>query len=296
MKRLGLIFGIMGTLLTGCGTDDGVNPLPGDVCARQHDETTGDGHDIVVCDELYAEAPYVHLPEAGDGHAYAGIVGKRFVTTSGATHSGGDIAAEDTRHGVALYDLTLDGDAVEDFRPVLVFDDALFLKPFQGHSFEGTISRGEGPNEYAFDPSLPVRVKILTDAPVKADDGMLEARAVIENLTEAVTASDGSCMPALSSYGTEAPFPEGTELEILVRRMPSMHEFGDDHFTMSFSDGNELQGSLMAPQWYRGPIDVVLGTHAPAGTYSGRGHGSPGSLPSVDLEPVSGGGDVCSAS
>ena len=296
MKRLGFLALGLSTLVAGCSVEskDDFEPLPGDVCARQHAETTSDGYDVVVCEELYAEAPLVHLPKTEEGHAYAGIVGTGFVTADGASPSGGSIAPEDKRHGVALYEVELDGNRVTDYRPVLVFEQALLLKPFLGNVFEGTISRGAGEQGFVFEPSLPVRLKVLADAPTKAADGTYEARAVIENLDQAISGSDGSCLPALTSYGDEAPFAAGTTLEILLERAPSMHEFGDDHVLIAFSDGRDLHGSLMAAEWYRGPIDIVRNTLSPTGTYQGRGHGSPGSLPSVDLDPASGGGEACS--
>jgi hypothetical protein len=33
------------------------------VCQKQRDETTPDGKQVVVCEEAFAEAPYIHLPE-----------------------------------------------------------------------------------------------------------------------------------------------------------------------------------------------------------------------------------------
>ena len=143
MQRLGLwVFG-MSALIGGCagnGGEGSVDPLPDDVCATQHRETTSDGHDVVVCDALYTQAPFVHLPKLDSGKAFAGIVMNSYVTVDGASYGAPTSEAEMTRHGVALYELELDGTKVSSATPVILFDESLFMAPFMGHSFEGMIS------------------------------------------------------------------------------------------------------------------------------------------------------------
>jgi len=293
MKRLGLCVLAMSASLAGCAGND-FDALPGDVCAKQH-TTTSDGNEVVVCDALYEQAPFVHLPKVDSGRAFAGIVGTQFVTADGVSYGGVDTTAEYTRHAVALYELALDGHEVKDYQPVLEFSEAIFLAPFMGRSFEGVISRGMGDGKWAETPSLPVRIDVQA-SPIDgtADRADYEAGATIANLGDGVTAGDGSCMPSLASYGSEAPFAAGADVKLGLYRVPSMHNFGDDHFVMVWTVNGTFDGTLMGPTWYRGPIDVLRGTLTPDAQYEGMGHGTPGSIAELNLEVGTvTGGEAC---
>ena len=295
MKRLGICVLAMSASLGGCAGND-FDPLPGDVCAKQHSATTSEGDEIVVCDALYTEAPFVHLPKLDEDRAFAGIVGREFVTTDGVSHTASGIEAEDTRHAVALYELALDGANVDGFQPVLQFNEAVFIAPFMGRSFEGLISPGAGNDKWGDKPSLPVRVDIAA-APIDppSNGAAYEARATIANLGSGVISRDGSCMPSLESYGDEAPFAAGSTVELAIHRVPSMHDFGDDHLVMVWTVDGNFDGTLMAPGWYRGPLDVVRGTLSMDAEYEGMGHGTPGAIPELNLEQAAvTGGEVCS--
>jgi hypothetical protein len=282
-----------GFAVVGCGAEgetDHDDPVPGDVCAAQHVEGS-----ITVCDELYAEAPYVHLPAASATRVFAGLQGTEFIAADGTTYPYGTRGSdpEEKRHAVALYELELEGKTVTSFRPVLTFAESVFVKPFMGRAFEGAISRRLG-DGFAEEASLPVRVEIL-DEVLNATGASFEARALVKNLEQGVTAADGSCLPPLTSYGEESPFDAGAEVTLEASRSPWMHGVGDDVFVIDvLVDGSSI-GSMMAPAWYRGPIDLVRDTLAPTGRYDGFGHGSPGSIPSLSLELAEGGGKACTA-
>jgi len=295
MRRLGLW--VLGTaaLLGGCASEPNhFDALPDDVCAKQHHETTSDGHDVVVCEALYAAAPFVHLPKAEQGRAFAGIVGTEFVTVDGATAGSTMDDAELKRHGVALYELNLDGGKLNDFAPVILFDEALFFAPLLGRSFEGTISPATGEGRWAFDPSLPVQVAVQAQPLDHPSDGTsLEAEVTLSNLDTPVTASDGSCMPSLTSYGSDAPFAAGSKVDVRLSRVPSMHNFGDDHLVLTLTIDGAPAGTLMG-SWFTSPLDLVHGALAPSGAYTGIGHGTPGYIPSITLEPAAvAGGAAC---
>lgn len=283
MNRLGMFVLALSGSLAGCASDD-FEPLPGDVCAKQHSTTTAEGDEVVVCDALYTEAPFVHLPALDGGRVFAGIVGRAFVTAEGASYVASGMESEDKRHGVALYELALDGRNVERFKPVLEFDEAVFMAPFMGRSFEGVISPSTGHDAWADAPSLPVRVDVQA-APIDPPSAgtAYEARATLGNLRAGVTAADGSCLPSLESYGAEAPFEAGADVALTLHRVPSMHDFGDDHFVMVWTVNGAFEGTLMGPAWYRGPVDVLRGTLAGDAEYEGMGHGTPGTIPELTL-------------
>ena len=294
MNRRGMFFLAMSVSLGGCASD-AFESLPSDVCEKQHSATTSEGDAIVVCDALYTEAPFVHLPKLDGGRVFAGIVGRAFVTAEGASYSTPGMESEDKRHGVALYELELDGGTVERFQPVLQFNESIFMAPFMGRSFEGVISRSTGTQSWADAPSLPVRVNVQA-APIDPPSAgtTYEARATLTNLRTGVTAADGSCLPGLESYGAEAPFEAGADVELTLHRVPSMHDFGDDHFVMVWTVNGAFEGTLMGPAWYRGPIDVVRGTLTSDAEYQGMGHGTPGAIPELTLRAAAvSGGDAC---
>ena len=52
-------------------------------------------------------------------------------------------------------------------------------------------------------------------------------------------------------------------------------------------------GSAMGPMWYFGPEALIGSSAVSFPAYVGIGHGTPGSLPNLDLAPVKGGGGEC---
>jgi hypothetical protein len=100
-------------------------------------------------------------------------------------------------------------------------------------------------------------------------------------------------MPALSSHGAQAPFSPGADVFFTVGRVPSMHAFGDDELVFVLYAGGGWSGSIMARSWFFTPLDLLKPSLGPAGTYSGVGHGTPGTIPLLELRPASGGGAPC---
>jgi hypothetical protein len=301
MRRLEILVFGMGAFVVGCGSDaPGNNPTPNpaptdfDYCAVQHVEKSG-GFDVVVCEKLYGEAPYLRVPEASSTSVIAGLRDSSFVTADGESYpyrvSISSADPEQKRHAIALYELTLEDGKVSSFRPAVIFDEALFVEPFLDRAFEGTVSRRDG-EAFTEETTLPVRIEFASESFTTKDFGV-SARGRIANLEDGVTAADGSCLPPITSYGDEAPFEEGAEVLIVAGRVPWMHG-DDDQFVLDvIVDGRSI-GSMMAPSWYKGPIDLVRGTLEPAGTYQGLGHGTPGAIPQLTLEPTDAGGEPCS--
>lgn len=284
--------GDLGDLVLSEPADDG------SICAKQSIQRTSDGVDVVFCDALFDLPPRIHLPPATASSAYAGMTAEALVTDAGASYPHAIRNSADPevkRHASALYEIKIREGKLESFRPAVLFAESLFMAPLMGRAFEGLISKRTGANRYDLTPSLPVRVQILTEPYPGEPDGAskFQVKAILVNLATPVTASDGTCLPSLSSYGTQAPFDIGADVFFTVGRVPSMHTFGDNELVFTLDAGGAWQGSLMATKWFFTPLDIVKNALTPTGTYNGVGHGSPGTIPMLSLQPASGGGSAC---
>ena len=282
--------GDLGDLILSAMPDDG------SVCARQHAELTADGVDVVVCDALFDPPPRVHLPTPSAPSAYAARTADGFITVSGETYpfaAGNSSDPELIRHGSALYEIKLQNGKVESFRPAILFAESLFLAPLKGKAFEGLISQRTN-GRYGI-PTLPVRVQVLAERfqGGTSTASPFELKVSISNLAGAVAGSDGKCMPALSSYGSQAPFDPGSDVLLAVGRVPSMHVFGEDELVLELYVAGVQSGNIMSPEWFFTPLDLVNNTLALSGTYTGVGHGTPGYIPLLNLHLASGGGGAC---
>lgn len=285
--------GALGDLVLTGSADDG------SICAKQRMQRTSDGFDVVFCEALFDRPPRVRLPEASASSAYAAMTSDSFVTAVGASYPHAMLSSGDPemrRYASALYEIRIQNGKVESFRPAVLFADSLFMSPLMGKTFEGLISKRTDANRYELKPSLPVRVRILTERYQGEPDGAsgFQVKAVIANLAAPITAADGTCMPSLAGYGSQSPFDPGKDVLLPVGRVPSMHAFGNDELVFTLYVGGVWQGSLMSPKWFFTPLDLVRNALEPSGTYTGVGHGSPGTIPMLNLAPVSGEGAACS--
>jgi hypothetical protein len=284
--------GPLGDLVLSESADDGR------ICARQRMQTTSDGVEVVFCEALFDLPPRVRLPTTAASSAYATMTREAFVTVAGASYPStapNSASPEMRRHASALYEIKIQNGKLESYRPAILFAESLFMAPLMGKAFEGHISKRTAANRYELLPTLPVRVQILAEKfeGKPGDASEFQVKAVIANLAMSVKAADGSCMPSLSSEGAQAPFNAGTDVVLPVGRVPSMHTFGNDELVFAINAGGASLGSLMSPTWFFTPLDIVKNALTPSGTYTGQGHGAPGSIPILSLIPVSGGGEAC---
>jgi hypothetical protein len=268
----------------------------GSVCAKQHADTAAGGA-VVFCDALFDQDPRVHMPAATAGSAYAAIT-DGFVTMTGESYpllTAAEMNPEMRRHASALYEIKISNGKVASYRPAVVFDESLFMAPLMGRAFEGLISKRLSTGRYEGLPSLPVRVQVSAERfPATINSASpFELKATIANLDASVTAADGTCLASLSSQGAQAPFDAGKEVLLPVGRVQSMHGFGDDELVFTVYAGGAWMGSLMARTWFFRPLDLVKGQPALADAYTGVGHGSPGTIPYLNLKAVTGGGAPC---
>jgi hypothetical protein len=269
-----------------------------DICAQQQSLRTTDGHDVILCEALYAQVPRIRLPTPALDRTYAVITADSFLTTDGHSYPRARDGGSDTemrRHASALYTLHIQNGKVESFRPAILFEEALFLAPLIGQSFEGLISARNSNGRYELIPTLPIRLQITAETytgPAKPAS-LYTVKAKITNFSQALTASDGTCMPALRSQGARMPFASDEGLTLLMGRVPSMHAFGDNELVIEILNGGTSLGSLMSIEWFFTPLDLIRNTLGLTGTYSGVGHGTPGSIPMMELKAALGGGKAC---
>jgi hypothetical protein len=136
----------------GPGWDGGV-----EVCQKQSNGMA-DGHTVTLCEEGFADPPFVRPPPDSASVVYAGLdfFAKQVVTRSGnkdaaafLTSMAGTEAgpgANGDRYAFAIYEVTLDANqAPQSATPVILIDDAVFMKSyFFDADLEGTISKRTG--------------------------------------------------------------------------------------------------------------------------------------------------------
>ncbi len=295
----------------GGGGSGGGQPFA--LCPTQHVITTK-GHDVIVCDTAFDEAPFVHLPPAEAGPPHVDYVSMRacgsFVDRQGkqlelapglpsgslCDDTGGLPNDEALGHAFALYRATLDDQGrVSAFTRWAVIDEKNLLRVFAGRTLEGKISAKNG-DTFDFEPALPLRLSLGQPAVLTEQaDGttVYQIPTTIQNLSEATKGSDGSCLPALAGSAKD-PFPGAKQVTLSLYRVPSMHGSGDDELVIEYLVDQNSAGSTMGQMWYFGPESLFLASPGALPTYDGIGHGTPGSLPNLKLTPVEGGGGACS--
>lgn len=278
------------------------------VCARQHEEPL-DGMTLVVCDEAFATAPFVHLPAdsasggvetvyGGIGHDAGGVglIGRGRSITTPTAPAWADAEAQfgALRYAYMLYRATVRGGAVESVTPVVRVDDRVFARLLGGLVFEGgasprTVDPGTGEVSFAFgDTSARLRVRFDaapsdTESDHTAGFPRFALIGHIENFTHAVTSSTGGpCMPGLDTLGAGNPF-FGHDGQLALLRYPGMHAPFDDVFTLAFdASGNVNMGSGL----YVSPADLIQASAPTLTDATNAPHGTPSSGPSATLTAV----------
>lgn len=272
-------------------------PEDGSICARQRMVQTSEGAEITLCEALFDQPPRVRFPPPAASLAYAGITADAFVTLAGESFPRTNAGTNDPelkRYGSALYEIKIQDGKATGYRPVVLFADSLLLAPLMGKAFEGLIAKRIN-GSYELEATLPIRLRLspVLKAVVVQGDTSYEIPASIENLATAITASDGTCMPGLSSYGAQAPFDAGKTVVLRVTRVVSMHAFGDDEIVFNLDVDGLSKGSVMSRTWFFTPLDLIKNTLTPTGTYTGLAHGFYKATPTLILNPASGGGGAC---
>ncbi len=273
--------------------------------------TTNDGHDVIVCEELFAEAPFIRPPPDEAPFAFGATDGSmlylrdaepRPLTTEESALMGLGVEndSEAKRFGYALYRFELgDAGTVVASTPVILVEDAAFLSFLSDVTLEGLISRRDDdpntPNDFEDPPTLAIRLRFAAaSTPSDNSDPSLDAIStselalVVENLTDGVLASDGSCLAPITDAGAESPF-DGAAPELKGLRVPSMHGPGDNEFVI---DGAQLVNH-MTPGWIVLPHHLLTSTSFTFEDADFMPHGNPFSMPRLSLSVVTSGGGAC---
>lgn len=301
------------TPTTGDATGDASSGETGDppaaVCPRTHDGVTSDGHPVVVCDELYADAPHVRPPaDSGSTVIAATDGGLLYVRGEEARPLATDervvMSLEDLevrRYGYALYSVTRDGQGkVTASVPAILVSDEAFFGLLAGKTAEGLISRHktdvDNPDlEYELEPTLPLRIRFTETTPGAENPELLPVvpatlGVVLENADAPALASTGECLAAVTAAGVENPFVATDLSTFVAMREPSMHGPGDNEFVLG--GANPL--SHMTPGWIVMPHHLLADGPAiafPEAEFTP--HGNPLSMPRMRFTVVEGGGGDC---
>jgi hypothetical protein len=172
--------------------------------------------------------------------------------------------------------------------------------------WEGSVSARSGPDTWSEADRVPLRVTFSSleaiedmvawdDPAVTLPDGARFAMVgAIENWTTPARASDGACLPALSSLGAQDPFAGASDGGMRLYRFAAMHLPGDQVIVLDYPVGTTGLG----PNGMDGlrvlhPAAFLYAAPSPEWTSIGvYPHGTPNGH-RVDLRPVTGGGGGC---
>jgi hypothetical protein len=194
---------------------------------------------------------------------------------------------------------------VTEARPVILIRgeaiDTALLGPW-----EGTVSARSGPDSWSEQDRVPVRITFTAVEPIEdmsewddpavtlPDGERFTMVGTIENFTTPALASDGTCLPALSSLGQQNPYSGAAEGEVRMFRFPGMHLPGDHVLVLSYPPGTTgLGGDGMTGLRALHPAAFLQSAPSDDWTFlSIYPHGTPNGH-RVDLRPVQGGGGGC---
>lgn len=269
-------------------------------CARQHEEGG-----MVVCDQLFEEAPYIRTPQDTPTWVYGAAASveestrRKFVTTS-AEYDFEEVFAVDDACSIAyayhLYRADISDGTARDLTPVLRVPDELFFTHWKGKTLRAGIGKRVGPDEFDYsDDGLTPAIVVLddttvSDSPALDDIPGAEASVVLRgrvlNLTQPARIGQEACVGALSDLGEANPFYGISEISFELRRVPCMHGFFDDVVTVDlFPPGNNMGSGFV------GVGDLLRGEVPMAGMTSP--HGVPWGGPRFDFELVEEAGTLC---
>jgi len=282
------------------------------VCEKQSSGMTSDGHAVIMCDQGFAEAPFVRPPPDEGAVVYGGLDmgAKQLVTRGGRIDLGAALASlvgteqgpsgpSGDRYAYAIYRATLGtSQEVQSVAPAIIIDDAVFMQSYLiDIDLEGTISKRTGTDmlgsTFELTPSLPIRLKTSHDLN-RVDAGIhgfptVELAVTVTNLSAGVLSADGkTCLPALSSAGDQNPFFGVTDGSTpKLSRVPNMHGGNDDVLVIWWPMG----GSDMANGFYIAPS--MLMAQSTLKPYVAAPHGNPIYAPFITVDVVKSGGAAC---
>ena len=185
----------------------------------------------------------------------------------------------------SVYRATVVDGSVSAIEPFVYIDQIAILEAsYAGKVMEGLTSKRTGPGAFDVVPSLPIRVRV--EAPELREEFHSTAHSILtlENAVSGKLGEDGTCLPALTSYGSENPWSELDLASFDLWISTGMHGAFDDHLVVGAAMG---EAGLPTPAFMIS-LDPLLEPFV--GTLP---VGAPGSFPSIELRVVASGGGDC---
>jgi hypothetical protein len=277
---------------------------------------------ITVCDQAYADPPYVRPPadaiSSGNGVVYGGVEDlpgglaasfatrtDRFTWQTAPTWLAAESQGGGIRYGDLIYLAHVQGGMVQSVDPAIRIDDRVFSRLLANRAYEGLMSpRDTSMSGLSFDyahHTVPLRIKLdaapQDTAQPSGSTGYAQYALLghVENATAAVKGSDGGCIPALTSLGNANPLglATGSGDVITIVRQPNMHGNHDDVFVFFWPDGTTPSGNNMGTGLFISTAALLRSAPPDVSEAGSFPHGTPSLGPSADLTQVEGGGGPC---
>jgi hypothetical protein len=298
----------------------------GNVCKTEHAGKTPSGASVKICDALYDQAPFLHVPvdeSSGSKITTRGAIlnglgltlytadGRQLalVDASGNTYpiSHGPSGFKAPENLFAVYEVVgtkttiTGGDAIKvtSLTPIEWVPGTVQDKLLLG-TWEAKASGRVGENQ--FDETKPVTFRFTlastTDNSAMwshygGGDGLIVAGA-IDNFSKRVTASDGTCLASLASLGTGSPFYQAAQNRLTLWRHPNMHGLNDQVIVMDYPT-SATNLSMNGMGWI-GPFSIMglVQTRGPAfADVKIRPHSTPNGHVVWNFAKVTSGGATC---
>ncbi|MDR6573564.1 MULTISPECIES: hypothetical protein [unclassified Curtobacterium] len=233
----------------------------------------------LACTAAYTTGKALRLPTSGAVVGAVGRDGKAFLSADGKKLSMNSAVSkqisEKNAYATTVYEADVVGSTVTGVRAVLSIPNSVILSSvFGGKILAGTISpyRGSGLG-YDEHDTLPVAIQFE-----KHTDGDTLTGTIV-NANHATRFANGTCMPALSTYGAENPLRGGFTPHVSIDRQPSMHAAFDDELELAWASSSSGMGHEFFPS-----VATLMGADPIGAVWEVTQHGTPSAGPGLDLK------------
>lgn len=233
----------------------------------------------LTCTAAFTTGKALRLPTSG---AVVGAVerdGKTFLTADGKQlHMNSDVSKQilkNNAYATTVYEADVSGSTVTEVRAALTIPNSVILSSvFGGKILTGSISPYDGADTgYDEQNTLPVAIQFEQHTSGNSLTG------TIVNAKEATRLADGTCLPALTTYGAKNPMQGDFTSRIGIDRQPSMHADFDDELELEWARSSSGMGQSFFPS-----VATLMGGDPIGATWQVAQHGTPSAGPGLDLK------------